>query len=1526
MAGLASITLVTGLAVVGLPASATTPEGEPATDKAAVEQEVLDQLSAEGTATFWVYLRERADTSAAADMANRAEQGWFVYETLTETAEESQAGLVELLKDADVAYESFWIANTIKVTGGDSELLDRIAARPEVEQITGDRVYEIPEPEPAGEEPGINAVEWNIDRVKAPQVWDTFDVTGEDIVVGAIDTGAQFNHPALVNQYRGNNGDGTFDHNYNWWDPSNVCGNPSLVPCDNNNHGTHVTGTMVGDDGGDNQIGMAPGAKWIMAKGCESSNCSQSALLSSGQFILAPTNLQGQSANPELRPHIVNNSWGGGADTDPWYRPTVQAWVDAGIFPQFASGNPGSACGAAGNPGNLPESYAAGAFDINDNLYVNSGRGPSAWGNDIIKPNITAPGVAVRSSVAGNGYASFTGTSMASPHVAGSVALMWSAAPSLVRDIDATRAILDQTAEDTENLACGGTPENNNVWGQGKLDAFLAVEDSPRGPTGLLDGTVSDADTDNPIAGATVTITGEIDRVRMTDSDGGYGITLPVGGYDLTASAFGYQSTTEQVTITENQTTTQDFDLVPVDNVTVSGTVTDGSGHGWPLYAKVVAEGTPVSTYTDPLTGEYSLELPADNTFTLAVTSEYPGYAGNTQTVELGDSDVTVDVSLIAERCEQAPGYEFGAKIAVMSDPSADPITGFLAGQGIPATKVSWGDDISPYDVIVINGAPAAEGGGDPGQQAFLQFLADTDAAGTGVVFLDQWSTAGRGNGVWLLWQHLGNPSTRGTGFSSSIPYLYYEVVQEHPVLEGFEVGDEVVFDSVSGSKDFAWFGGYEGEGRQVIANAGRADTGVVGQGIGVQERENNRHVLLSMHGSTPFNGPRFWHQDGKQVFLNSLEWAAGEDVPFECQLVEGGLVLGQVTDANTGDGLNGATVTSEANPDDSATSFATPDDPAIGDGFYWLFSSLTGSQQFTASARNYTDDTQAVNVTADATTAADFTLGAGLLTVDPAEVEATVRLGQSANRTFTVTNTGTAPAEVEFGERASSFEILGGSDASTGTEVRNVEGYFSPAAEPASGVAAQETGQEAAEPGPAAPPWETVTNYPLSVMDNTAVALDGLVYSFGGYNGTTRLANSYVYDPEAGSWSRIADMPAERMKPKAVAIDGLIYVLGGWDNAGTTHATVFVYDPATDSWDRVADMPGGRTAPGAAVVDGMLYVVGGCTTSASCSPIPRTVYRYDPGSDAWDTVADYPQTSAWLGCGGLDGQLICAGGTDGSTASTATFAYNPGANTWTQLASMPYDNWAMAAEAASGELVVSGGVTAGFATVTNRSAAYDPASDSWREIEPSNTTVYRSGGACGFYKVGGSSGGFTPTSGVEVHPDFGDCADGVDVPWLSVDPLTATVAPGQSVRVTVSMDSGATEEGQPGTYFSGVSIRHNTPYPVDAVGVTMNVTPPNNWGKITGTVTGVTCQGSEAPLAGATVQINGSNQQVTLSTAADGSYTRWLPVANNPLTLIVARNGYLPQTRDSQLVPRKTVTEDFALQAICLRGGEQAT
>src|SRR5205814_6733529 len=120
---------------------------------------------------------------------------------------------------------------------------------------------------------------------------------------------------------------------------------PTRAPCDTNGHGTHTMGIMVGDDGQGNQIGAAPKARWIAAKGCDGNGCSEANLLSAGQWILAPTDSRNRNPKPGKRPVVVNNSWGAADGMDTFYRSTVDAWIASGIFPVFGAGAGGPACG-----------------------------------------------------------------------------------------------------------------------------------------------------------------------------------------------------------------------------------------------------------------------------------------------------------------------------------------------------------------------------------------------------------------------------------------------------------------------------------------------------------------------------------------------------------------------------------------------------------------------------------------------------------------------------------------------------------------------------------------------------------------------------------------------------------------------------------------------------------------------------------------------------------------------------------------------------------------------------------------------------------------------------------------------------------------------------------------------------------------------------------------------------------------------------------------------------------------------------
>jgi subtilisin family serine protease len=462
-----SLALTVGVLVSLSPTAFSSPERS-----GKIELKVVHQLQASGTANYWVMFKAKANLTAAPSIKDWTARGWYVYNRLTGTATSSQRAFRAFLDRNHVSYQAFWIVNGILIKGGTAAIANAAAARPEVTAVRADWKAYVSKTTLAPVIPsGTDGFEWNIKNIKANKVQKKLGDKGAGTVVANIDTGVQYTHPALVNQYRGNLGGGSFDHNYNWWDPAHICSGNQ--PCDNNSHGTHTMGTMVGLDGA-NKIGVAPQAKWMAAKGCESSSCSSSSLTSAAQFITAPTNLQGNNPDPSKRPDVVNNSWGGGGG-DSWYQSYVTAWVNAGIFPQFSNGNSGPQCHTSGSPGDYVNSYSAGAYDINNNIAGFSSRGPSSFGSEI-KPNIAAPGVSVRSSVPTNSYSSFSGTSMASPHVAGTVALVISKNNALRGNISGIRTILDNSGIDVNATTCGGNTDDNNVFGEGRLNALAAVQ------------------------------------------------------------------------------------------------------------------------------------------------------------------------------------------------------------------------------------------------------------------------------------------------------------------------------------------------------------------------------------------------------------------------------------------------------------------------------------------------------------------------------------------------------------------------------------------------------------------------------------------------------------------------------------------------------------------------------------------------------------------------------------------------------------------------------------------------------------------------------------------------------------------------------------------------------------------------------------------------------------------------------------------------------------------------------------------
>lgn len=442
--------------------------------------------------------KESAEQNSLSQVKTKEKIQKAVVSELQSNAKATQKDLISYLKKDTKnikAYNSFFIVNAVAVTGTE-ESAEEIARLPEVKSVILDEKQKLLPIEKNKSELTDDEIEWNIDRIGAPDVWET-GVTGENTVVANIDSGVEGNHPALKRQYRGYNPDDPENpsHEFNWYDA--VSGR--LSPMDSDGHGTHTMGTMVGqEEDGQNKIGVAPGAKWISTRAFFAGEGYDSYILDAAEWVLAPTDKNGVP-HPEKAPDVVNNSWGGSPINNDWFLPMVQAWRNAGIVPVFSVGNAGffddSDPGSASAPANYDEAIAVGATDENDELASFSLRGPSE--NGTIKPDISAPGVNIRSSWPGETWDQFeyeqsNGTSMAAPHVAATVLLMKQVDDSLT--VDQIENTLKLTAVNKTDDAYPDYP--NNGYGYGSLDAKAAVDAVEQG-IGTVEGQVITAGNDS---------------------------------------------------------------------------------------------------------------------------------------------------------------------------------------------------------------------------------------------------------------------------------------------------------------------------------------------------------------------------------------------------------------------------------------------------------------------------------------------------------------------------------------------------------------------------------------------------------------------------------------------------------------------------------------------------------------------------------------------------------------------------------------------------------------------------------------------------------------------------------------------------------------------------------------------------------------------------------------------------------------------------------------------------------------------
>ncbi|MEO3748229.1 S8 family serine peptidase [Plantactinospora sp. B5E13] len=978
----ATLAAAVGLSLIQAPAaSAADPDPGAATNK--IASNLKDRFRTSPASDFWIRFDTEADLEPAKKITDWAARGQFVYDALTAAAKTSLTSVSTDLDQAGVTYTSYPIANAVLVRGGTEKLALDVASKVQVAEIHATPQVALVEPvvekspadqaaRPAAPKAAeADTVTWGLEAIHAPQAW-AMGATGAGITVSNLDSGVQFDHPALTNQYRGVQPDGTVDHNYNWMATRGTC---TDAPCDDNGHGTHTMGTMVGADG-TNHVGVAPDAQWIATNGCCDSTGVES-LLRSGWWLLAPTDVHGDNPDPSKRPHVINNSWGQTAEHafDDFFRAIDEAWTAAGIFSVWSSGNttPYAACDTVSSPGSAESAYSVGAYSSDGTLALFSRKGEGEGGR--IKPEISAPGDAVLSSYPGNSYVEMGGTSMAAPHVAGAVAALWSYDPTLIGQVDQTRRLLAESAVDVDDTECGGTAAFNNKYGEGRLDLVRLLELAPR-QGGTLTGVVT-AD-GAPVPAAEVTISGPFSRSIGTDEDGRFTTNLPVGDYQLSTKVFGYLTATANVTITLGQDTSVGLPLTAAARHHISGRVVDDKLQPVPNADVTVAD-TPLKPVRTDANGAFTISGVPEGGYKLTVK---PNACFSPTTIPLTvgtqNESLEIPVGLVVDE---------GGYSCVVSEGEylrgTDPV-GFTSGV--------WATVKLPFPVALYNGSHDTLGIGKRGViSPDTTTGPGTGGAGIFPFYVQSPVEFAPGGGVFTA-------ATKVNGEDAFVVEYRNAKIWAYPIRS--EYTEPVNFSATLTRSGTVIFGYGDGVGTDdPVTAGGHAVTGIQGWAGVNGIRFSDSAPVLRDGMTVTYDMPDFGYLDATVVDQNDGLPVAGAKVSFSNKF---GLVETVTT--------NGTGVVHRQLP--------------VGD-----YTMTVDAPNYATSAYPFSLDKLYANATIDVR----LTTGVAGLKADG--LEALLGTDQNGAGSLTLTNTGSAPLTYNLGEAARHPELdASGTTARTGT------------------------------------------------------------------------------------------------------------------------------------------------------------------------------------------------------------------------------------------------------------------------------------------------------------------------------------------------------------------------------------------------------------------------------------------------------------------------------------------------------------